>query len=369
MKWKPKVGSVVILAAAALAGGCSREVPEAETVLRPVLFQQVESRSAANRATYVGVARAGVEADLSFRVGGTVESVRVDVGEQVSRGQILAVLDPTDYELRVEEAEAAVAQAVASSRRAQADYDRTRALYEANNASKSDFDAARAAAESAEAQVEAGAKQLEQARQQLGYSRLRSPSDGVIARVGVEVNENVSAGQGLFLLTSGAHPEVRVAVPEVAIGAVERGQPVTATFDALPGQSFAATVSEVAAAALDTPTFEVTVRIDSPGEQIRSGMAADVTFELQDGEATEAIFLAPVAIGEDHRGNYVYVIEASGDGAGVARRREVEVGEMTQNGIEVRGVEVGELVATAGVRRLVDGMEVSLVDQDPWAAP
>ena len=348
---------------ALLVAGCSREVPEAEPLIRPVRYQRIEPASTARRTTIVGVAKAGIESRLSFRVSGTVEEVRVEVGDRVARGQALAVLDPTDYELRVEEAEAALAQGVAASRRAQADYDRTRALYENNNASKSELDAARAAAESAEAQVEAGSKQLEQAQQQLGYTLLRAPLAGSIAQVEIEVNENVATGQGVFLLTSGAHPEVRVAVPEVLITGVERGLAASVVFDAIADRTFTGTVTEVAGAAIGAPTFEVTVRIDTPSEEIRSGMAADVSFLLADRMAAEGIFLQPVAVGEDHRGNFVYVIEPAQDGLGTVRRREVEVGEMSENGIRVSGVEAGELVATAGVRRLTDGMSVRLLDE------
>ena len=162
--------------------------------------------------------------------------------------QVLARLDPTDYELKVEEAEAGLAQAQAGLRRAEADYERVRALYENSNASKGELDAARAGAESAQAQVESGAKRLEQARQQVGYTVLRAPSDGAIAAVSLEVNENVGAGQQVFLLTAGAEPEIEVAVPEVLIARVAEGQPVEVRFDALPGRRLAARITEVGVA-------------------------------------------------------------------------------------------------------------------------
>jgi len=347
---------------------CAQEIPEAEPVVRPVRYQRIDEASTQQRHTFVGVARAGIESRLSFRVSGTVEEVRAEAGDRVRQGQVLARLDPTDYELRVEEAEAAVAQGIAASRRAQADYDRTRALYENNNAAKSELDAGRANAESAEAQVEAGQKQLEQAQQQVGYTRLRAPLAGAVAQVQVEVNENVQAGQSLFLLTSGAHPEVRVAVPEVLISSVERVLPAVVRFDAF-AQDFDGTVTEVAGAAGDAPTFAVTVRINSPTDKIRSGMAADVEFLLTDaGDVQQAIFLPLVAVGEDHQGNFVYVIEPGQGDLGTARRRAVEVGKPDVGVIRVEsGVSRGELVATAGVRRLVDGMTVRLLEPENGA--
>jgi RND family efflux transporter MFP subunit len=152
---------------------CGREAPEPEPILRPVRYQRVEAGGLETSRTLAGVAKAGIEADLSFRVGGTVTEVNVDLGDSVRQGAVLARLDAVDYELQVQEAEAGLAQAGAALRKSEADFDRTRALYENNNASKSELDAARAAAESARSQVDAASKRLEMAHQQLAYTVLR----------------------------------------------------------------------------------------------------------------------------------------------------------------------------------------------------
>jgi RND family efflux transporter MFP subunit len=314
--------------------------------------------------TLAGVARAGVESRLSFRVSGTVESVGVALGDRVRRGQELARLDPTDYELRLEEAEAGLAQAEAGLRRAEADFDRVRALYENRNASQGEYDAARAGSESAEAQVETGQKRLEQARQQVGYTILRAPSDGAIAAVSLEVNENVAAGQQVFLLSAGTELEIEVAMPEVLIAQVAMGQPVSVRFDALQGREFAAEVTEVGVAVTGSAsTFQVTASISEAAPEVRSGMAAEVTFIFaQDRE--ERIVVPGVAIGEDRDGRFVFVLERGDDGTGVVLRRAVTIGEPAEGlgGIEVLdGLSEGEEVVTAGVRRLSDGMAVRVL--------
>jgi len=343
-----------------LLAGCSTEVPVVEPALRPVRTELVEAPRDTVPATYAAVARAGVESRLSFRVSGLVEEVAVDLGTKVRRGQVLARLDPRDLELQVEQAEAGLAQSEASWRRSQADYDRSRALYENNNASKSDLDAARAAAESAEAQVNASRKQLQLASQQLGYAVLRAPQDGAIAHVDVEVNESVSAGQAVLLLSSGATPEVVVAVPEVVIAQVSPGQEVSVTFDSLPGTTFKGKVTEVAVATSGSSAFEVVASLNGASTQVRSGLAADVTFRFP-SPTGGGFFLQPVAVGEDDQGTYVFVLEAGEGGTGLVRRRSVEVGELTGNGLQVRsGLETGERVVTAGVRRLSDGMKVKV---------
>ena len=347
---------------------CGGEAPEVAPELRPVRTVMVEATGGGLERTLAGVARAGVESRLSFRVPGTVDSQAVALGDRVRRGQVLARLDPTDYELRVEEAEAGLAQAQAGLRRAEADYERVRALYENNNASKGELDAARAGAESAQAQVETGEKRLEQARQQVGYTSLRAPSDGAIAAVSVEVNENVNAGQQVFLLTAGAEPEVEVAVPEVLIARVAVGQPVTVRFDALPGRRIAGEITEVGVAVTGSAsTYQVVAGITEATPQVRSGMAAEVTFTFAAGQG-ERILLPAVAIGEDRDGRFVFVLERGADGTGEVRRRAVKIGEPAAGlgGIEVlEGVTEGDEVVTAGVRRLTNGMAVKVLAEIP----
>ena len=346
---------------------CQAEEVTPDTVLRPVRTILVETSSQVAPETYAGVAKAGIESSLSFRVPGSVEAVGVKLGDRIRRGQMLARLDPTDYLLQVEEAKAGLAQAHAAVRQASADYDRVRALYENNNASKAEFDAARAYAESAAAQVDASALRLQKAEQQLGYTELRSPLGGAVARVEVELNENVRAGQMVVLLASGGQPEVEVAVPESLIGRLETGQKASIVFDALPGAPFTGRVSEVGVFSRDAATFDAVIEVLDGGAEgpqaaaIRSGMAAEVSFFFDRGEPT--IHLPPLAIGEDNAGRFVFLLDRRGDGTGTVRRQAVEVGSIDGLGVSITsGLEAGSEVITAGVRRLADGMEVKAPD-------
>ncbi len=366
---RQEAGRLAALIALAAALACGGAEPEAAPELRPVRTHRVQASAATAERTLAGVARAGVESRLSFRVAGTVVSVHVDLGDAVRKGQALARLDPTDYELKVEEAEAALAQGQAGLRRAQADYERVRALYENNNASKSELDAARAAAESAEAQVRAVRKQLDLAEQQLGYTALKAPIDGAVARVDVEINEAVKSGEEVFLLTAGSRPEVEVAVPEVMIAAVEMRQPLSVSFDALPGRVLAAEVTEIGVAAVGAAsTFTVVARLIEEAAEVRPGMAAEVTFRLRSPGREPRIVVPGVAVGEDREGRFVFVLERGAAAAadeGVVRRRAVEVGGEVQGlgGIEIlSGLADGDEVVTAGVRRLADGMRVRTGD-------
>jgi RND family efflux transporter MFP subunit len=340
---------------------------ETEIQPRPVRFQQVFSSGAARERTFSGVSRAGVESRLSFKVAGTVIERPMMVGDRVRKGQILARLDDRDYRLEVQQVDAALVQAKADARNANAVYERVRALYENNNASRNDLDQARAGAEIADAAVQTAEKRLELARLQVSYTRLTAPLNGAIASVDVQINENVTQGQVVAMLTAGDRPEVEVAMPGALIALINRGDPVTLTFEAVPGRTMAGEVYEVGVAATGVATtFPVTVRLAEAYPEVRPGMAARVTFELGAAGGAEQIVLPPYAVGEDHHGRFAYVVEPAAEaGLGVARRRAVTVGEITGSGLQILdGIEDGDLVVTAGISRLQDGQLVRLPGEE-----
>lgn len=341
---------------------CSKE-PEVEEVIRPVRYQKVFVSGGERTRSFSGVAQASQESRLSFKVAGTVKRIAVKVGDKVQVGQLIAELDPRDYELRVEEAEAALIQAQAQQRNAEANYERMRKLYENRNASRNDLDAARAAAESATAQVKTIEKRLELSKSQLSYTRLSAPATGSIATVECEVNENVRAGETVVQLSSGASIEVKIAVPEVLIYQIREGQRVTVTFDAMPEQRFTARVTEVGVSPTGyATTFPVTVGLEQASPPVRPGMAAEVSFQFQSTQR-ERIIVPSVAVSEDRQGRFVFVVEPGEQGFGVAARRPVVIGDFTEEGIEIlEGLSDGERVVTAGVSKLRDGQKVRIAE-------
>jgi RND family efflux transporter MFP subunit len=358
--------SVLFLAGASLVVACSEPPPPAEPVIRPVRVIEVYATGGVRTRAFSGVARAGVESTLSFRVAGAIDALPVRVGDRVGSGQLIARLDPVDYELQVKETEAALSQAQAQARNADADLRRVRALYENDNASRADLDAEVAGAASASAQVESVSKRLELALRQVDYTRLLAPIAGAIAAVSAEVNENVNPGEGVVVLTAGAMaPEVEVAVPEGVIRQIVQDAPVTVIFDAIPGRRFEGVVTEVGVMASATgTTFPVTVDLRDGVGDVRPGMAAEVTIELPDDGRGLRFVVPAQAVAEDRQGRFVFVAEPSGDGLAVVRRRAVSVGDFEADGLEVLdGLADGDRVVTAGVSRIQDGAEVRLTTE------
>ncbi|MGB0908874.1 MAG: efflux RND transporter periplasmic adaptor subunit [Nitrospirales bacterium] len=341
----------------------AQDPPEVQEILRPIRSETVSLSGSNQTRTFSGKARAGLEAKLSFKISGTVNRLSVKVGDKLKQGQVVATIDPRDYDLQVQRAQAALTRANAAARSAAADYARVRALYENRNASRNDLDQARASAESSRADVSSNTKELELARLKLGYTRLQAPAACFVASAPVEVNENIQAGETIIEVVCGSRLEVAVGVPEVFIARVTRGSKVTTTFDSIPGIQFPAIVTKVSVASGQTATtFPVTVQLQQAVPGFRSGLAAEVTFRFEAGNGKPRILVPPVAVGEDPDGRYVYIVEELENGIGIVKRTPVTVGELSAEGLEIiDGLSDGTRIATAGVRRLREGQKVRLM--------
>lgn len=341
---------------------CSRDKTEIEAVIRPVRYTQVFATGGNRERAFSGSSQANIESNLSFKVSGTINSLRVNVGDKVKAGQVIATLDSENFRLQVQEAEASLTQAEAQARNAAVNYDRIRSLYENDNASLNDLDGARAQDESARAAVNSVQKRLEQARLQLQYATLKAPIDGAIAEIMVDINENVQAGRTIALLTSESDFEVEVSIPEVLISSIDVGDRAIVTFDAIPDKNFPATISEVGVSAVGTATtFPVTVVLNSADPNIRAGMAAQAAFTFKSKDQRERFMVPPVAVNGDREDKFVYVVTPTGAGLGEVHRKTVDVGDLTAEGLEIfGGLSDGDRVITAGISKLVDGMTVRL---------
>ena len=366
--------SGTLLGLVILAPACGRDEPVSAPEIRPVRTEIVSLSGAERARTYSGTFRAGMESRLSFRVPGRVEHLPASVGQAVAPGSLLARLDSRDYELQFQEAQASLTRALASRRNADAERDRVRELYENDNASLSQWDQARAVAESAAAQVESLQKRLELAQRQLDYTRLTAPVAGAIASVEVEVNENVGAGQPIVTLSSSSLTEVKVDLPASVITSIREGSEAVVECDALAGETLDGFVTEVGVAASGATTFHVTVQLAARDDRVRPGMAAEVTFRLASSETDAGRILVPaVAVGEDRVGRFVFLAVPTEEGRAVVKRQAVAVGDLTTDGerdlIEVvDGLVEGDIIVTAGVRRLEDGRLVR-IQKDALESP
>lgn len=373
---KTKLSTLFCLLLLMSCGNKSAE--EIEPIVRPVRYGEVVKSGNANNQTFSGTAQSSKEAKISFKVAGTINALNVKVGDRIRTGQVIARLDAIDYSIQYDQAVAQLKSAQTQIKSAESQltasksaYQRVEKLYENNSVplseyeqAKTSFEAAQSQYEAAVAQVAASQKQVDGSRNQVNYAQLAAPFSGVITAVMVEENELVNSGTPIATLSAEGQPEVRVGVPEVFIAQINKGQNVGIRFSILPGEQFSGSVSEVGFSAGDASTYPVIIQIDNPDETIRPGMAATVQFHFGENQNEQQYLIAPVkSVGEGPEGNFVFKLEKTG-AEHIAKKQIVQVGTLLPAGFEIKsGLQEGDLVATAGLKAILDGMKVKLLQE------
>ncbi|MFO1026307.1 MAG: efflux RND transporter periplasmic adaptor subunit [Acetobacteraceae bacterium] len=264
-----------------LIAGLLTGVAHADTP-RPVRVQTVQFVPQLVRATYAGTVQPRVQANLGFRVSGKVIARKVNIGDHVTAGQVLGVLDPTDLRFAAAAAAQAVKAAEAEAVRARADFDRYQQLGKASPAwLPSDYDRRKAALDGAEARLAQLRQQLALAVDQLSYTTLTADADSVVTDLRMEVGQVVAAGQTVASLAHMAETEIVVDVPENRLPDIRAAETIQLAVWSLPGQSFQGRTREIGALAdAASRTFAVKVTLLDPPPQgtLGLGMTATVTF-------------------------------------------------------------------------------------------
>lgn len=339
-------------------GACSRHEPPPQAV-RPVQMMQVALKASGDQTVYAGEVKPRYEGDLGFRIGGKIVARLVDVGATVTKGQLLARLDPADAGLQTDAAKAQVAAAETEFSFAKAEFERYQGLLDQKFISQSALDAKRNALNSTKAKYEQAKAQLAVTRNQASYATLAADRDGVITVVNAEVGQVVQAGQAVFRLAQADEREVLVNVPENRLAALKTAKRLDIVLWANPGRVYRAKVREIAPAVdATTRTFAVRVSIVDADAAVRWGMTANLVLQ---GEGIVDSALLPLTSIYQKDGNAaVWVFDPASKQVNL---RAVEVGMYREDGVVVRtGLRDGEWVVTAGVHKLVPGQPVRPLD-------
>jgi len=371
----PSPAAVAVAAAllAAALSGCQAETDDAqEPPPRPIAWTEVETAGATELRTLVGTVRTAQRAPLSFEVSGRVAEVDVEIGDRFAAGAVLARLDTRTYELGLQERRSSLAEAEAQLEEARGTFERQSELYGEGWVSRAAYDNAKAALDSARSRVETARTRVEQAREDLADTVLEAPYDGTVASRDVEPSQRVAAGETVLAIQGLAGGfEVVVSAPETLVDRLTRGSRHAVRFPARPGLSMEGTVTEIASDAEARNAYPVTVALAAVPPDLRSGLTAEVAFELgQAGagagagaDAGAAATVIPVtafvAAADDTAAAFVYDADS-----GTVERRIVEIASIADGTVEVAsGLEPGEIVATRGVAFLRDGQRVTLMGE------
>lgn len=329
---------------------------------RPVKYQEVSYSGIGQIRSFNGIARSDKEINLSFRTSGILTTLNISTGQTVSEGDLLARIDNSEAQLSLEQSLSSLNSSKANLNTVTSTLERTRTLFEKGSASLSDYENAKSAFASAKANYESAKRSVEIQQKQVGYGIIYSPADGIIASKNVENNENVSAGQIIAVLNAGSFMEVSLGLPENVINRVYKGMKVTANFPALQGRNYNGVVNEISPSVQEgSATYPVRIKLTGATNDVKSGMAAHIKFEFTKTDNRESLIVPIAAVGEDSKGNFVFVIEKQDENIGIIKKQHFKVGTLSPVGFEViSGLRPGQLVATAGLQSLLDGQKVSL---------
>jgi multidrug efflux system membrane fusion protein len=240
---------------------------------------------------------------------------------------------------------------------------RVRKLYEKGSSSLSDYEDAKNSYRTAVASFESAKRSVAIQKDQIQFGFLYAPTDGAIASVKAEVDENVSPGQVIGVLNAGTAIEISLGLPESVINAVKKNMNVKVSFTAISGEIFNSVITEVAPALdVNTSTYPVTVMVTDADERIKSGMAANVMFEFVDPTISKDVVVVPAsAVGENADGRFVFLVEGRSGEKTIVKKQSITIGDLTPEGFKVKsGLKLGQKVATAGLQTLLDGQEVKI---------
>lgn len=363
LRW---IGASLLLA---VLSACGKPEP-APVAAVPVLVMHPVGSDGAAISAFPGEVRAREEAALGFRVGGKLLRRKVDAGDLVKKGQVLAELDVADYALQASAAQAQYAAAEADLVRARDDQKRYQALAEQQLVSRSTLDAQTAAFKAAQAQANAARSNLEVARNQAAYAELRAPEDGVIASRQAEAGQVLAAGQTVYTLAAAGAREVAIALPESGIRDFRVGQAVQVELWNQPGQRWPGSIREIAPAA-DAQARTYATRVSLAPEAwsaVELGQSARV-FIAHDSNAALTVPLAAVQQGSSPKQASVWVVDPA---SGTLQARAVALGAYGAQSVPVlSGLKAEDWVVAAGGHLLREGQAVIAVDRNnqPVIAP
>ena len=348
----PGIGLVLMIGAAVLLSACGAEsasAPSLEPPVRPVKLHTVQGAGATPAREYPGTVSAAETATLSFEIPGTVTDLPVQEGERVEAGQLIAQIESTDAQSRLQSARA-------TRNAARSAYERAKSLYAQGIVSQQQLEAR-------QREYEVAQSQLEQAQTQVGDTRITAPFDGRVAEKMVELNENVGPQQPIVTVQDLSRLEVVIDVPEQSrMRRALQSESLAVTFSMRPGRRVPATLKEITTTADPrTRTYEATLTVRPPEDtSILPGMTARAI--VGGGSASGSGGTGTVTIPTSavfSRSGGTASVWAVGDSSMTVTRQSVSLGTMRDSTVVVTsGLRAGDRIAATGVHQLNDGQSV-----------
>ena len=337
--------SILVLAIAILASGCSNKSETTPTPPRPIYTHIVSAPSATIRRIFSGQLAASEGANIAFEVTGRIIEVIAKEGAKYQRGDILAKLDDAEYQ-------SSLADETGRHIQTQQELRRVQRLFESGNASQSQLDSAIAQESSARSTLEVASKRVNDCI-------LTMPYDGVIGSVDVRAQQVVSAGSTVMTIQGDGGMEFEIGVPADLLAGIDTGMEASIVLLSFPNDPLSATVTEVAPQVGSNSTYPVTLTVSDSNDQARAGMDGEATLLLANPNGP-TITVPVTCINASGETPHVWIVDNLDNGTAKVSRQPVELGKLRESGtIEiVNGIIAGDVLVSRGVNRLEEGMTV-----------
>ncbi len=365
--------------------------------------EPVQRATLVEKVTATGTLQPMVTVLVGSIVSGRIMKLGADFNSRVTEGELLAELDPSMFRAQVLQARAQRAAAVAGVVRAKARLrdagravDRLKQLFPQHLATQAEYDTALATRDAAVADVDAAKADVQQAQASLDLAQtnldhtlIYAPVSGVVLQRSVDVGQTVAASLSaptLYTLAADLEKmQLHASVDEADIGRLRAGLDATFTVDAFSGETFRGKVRQLRFAPQviqNVVTYDAVVDVDNPGEKLRPGMTATVTFETRRADDVLAVpnaalrFKMPAGDGDGKKAAktekneaplqapHVYKLDKTGQPKLVALETGITDGRLTE--IKHGKVDVGDGVV---VRKIEDGKGAASSSALPGTSP
>lgn len=339
------IGLSLLVGILLILSSCSEE-KQTEASPRSVKVQHVASASKVESYSFSGQIYEKNEIDLAFKVGGPLLKLLVDEGDYIEKGQLIAVVDPRDYQVRLESAKAQYIQA-------KSEYERYKELYDRKKLPVNTLDKLKAAYLATKSNYDA-------AQNAVNDTQLKAPFSGYVFQRTVANYDNIAPGQTIVTVIDVSSLEVRFNISGNLLRAVQHADSIRCDFSVEGFNNVPAKLLAINQKANTTDQYEVRAQLQAQSLHLKPGMTAKIriTDQLDDAHP----MTVPVgAVFYDANQPRVWTVDQRNM---KVKSTPVKLGSLRENGqIEVlNGISDKEPVVIAGVHSLVENQEVKILN-------
>lgn len=355
-----KLYTILSLSTAILVASCGSEDKKTVADNSPAIPVQVAQVSGDNDNPFLAVSgkiQAENSANLSTRMMGYVNNVPVNVGDEVSKGQLLVAINNADLQAQKAQVNASITKATAAFNNAKKDYERFKSLFAQNSASQKEMDDMTANYEMAKAGLEAAKQMKNEINAQFAYTNITAPFSGVITSKTVKKGDMANPGQPLISIEAPGDFEVVAMVPETEISDIKKDTKVSVNVKSI-NQTISGKVTEVSTSAAQTGgQYLVKITLDKTDAKILSGMFTTVQFPIERKAEISMVLIPKEAIVNNGQLSGVYTVSQSN----TAILRWLRLGRTFGNEVEVlSGLNANESYIVSAEGKLFNGAKISL---------